>query len=118
MLNSQRILSLTAQHEAWRTDNFLNKKGFYPVFSGFKKYFGLLSPGAITLFLYLGLHSNNISGQSHHSIKTMAKNLNKSERTVSNWISELEEIGLIERLQPNFNSVSHTFIIPYDESNN
>ena len=39
--------------------------------------------------------------------------LNKSVRTISNWIKELEDNLLIERIQVDYNSPSKTFIIPY-----
>lgn len=107
--------NLRKEHSEWRKYNFENREGFYPVFSDFKVYFDVLSPGAISLFLYFGLHSNNVTGECKHTLETIAKNFNKSVRTISNWINELEENDLIVRLQENFNSPSKTFIIPYTE---
>lgn len=109
----KQIAKLKQDHFEWREQNFKYKEGFYPVFKGFKKHMQSLSPGAISLFLYLGLHSNNLTGESSHSIETIASFFNKSTRTISAWIKELEEQDLIERVQIKFNGVSHTFIKPY-----
>ena len=103
------------EHKNWRSYNFANKEGFYPVFSDFKNYLDKISPGAITLFIYFGLHSNNSTGECRHTIETIAENLNKSTRTVSNWIKELEEANLIRRLQEDYNTPSRTFIQPYTD---
>lgn len=101
------------EHKEWRNYNFNNKEGFFPLFSDFKNEMKYLSPGAISLFVYFGLHSNNITGECSHSLETIAQNLDKSVRTISNWIKELESNQLIERLQLDFNKSSRTFIIPY-----
>ena len=36
-----------------------------------------------------------------------------SDRTISNWFSELEKLNLIIRYQLKFNSVSHTYLNSY-----
>lgn len=113
MKSRDKANNLRKEHSNWRVYNFENKEGFYPIFSDFKNYFGNLSPGAITLFLYFGLHSNNQTGECKHTLETIAHNLNKSVRTISNWIKELEENLLITRIQEDYNSPSRTFIIPY-----
>lgn len=113
MKNKEKANLLKDDYLNWKLNNFESKTGFYPVFSNFKEHMKTLSPGAITLFIYLGLHSNNQTGESFHSLETMAKNLNKSTRTISSWANELEESGLIVRLQLSFNSFSTTFIRPY-----
>lgn len=115
IINRERATVLRKQHSQWRDTNFINKEGFFPVFQGFKEYMSSLSSGAISLFIYLGLHSNNLTGECSHSVEKMAKYFNKSTRTISNWIKELEEADLIERLQLKFNGVAHTFIKPYSE---
>lgn len=112
----KKAAELKKEHTEWRNKNFLNKQGFFPVFQGFKNQMKILSPGAISLFLYLGLHSNNLTGETTHSIERMASFFGKSTRTISMWLKELEENGLIERVQITFNGTSHTFIRPYDNS--
>ncbi|MCU4987328.1 helix-turn-helix domain-containing protein [Bacillus wiedmannii] len=108
--------TLKKEHYEWRDMNFTVKNGFFPVFQEFKKYLQSLSGGAVSLFIYLGLNSNNKTGECYHSIETMANFFGKSTRTISQWIKELEENELIVRIQPEFNSVSHTFLRPYGEN--
>ena len=111
----KKVSKLKRDHLEWRELNFKQKSGFFPVFKEFKSHMGNLSPGAISLFLYLGLHSNNLTGESSHGIERMAKFFNKSTRTISSWLKELEKEGLIERVQIKFNGPSHTFIKPYSD---
>lgn len=124
MKSREKANQLTKEHMEWREYNFKNKEGFYPIFADFKDYLNELSPGAITLFLYFGMYSNNQTGECKHTLETIAKNLNRSVRTISNWIKELEEFELIKRIQLDYNSPSRTYIIPYtkkyfrDDNNN
>src|SRR5690625_977948 len=100
-------------HSKWRDENFINKEGFFPLFSDFKYYLNQISPGAASLFIYIGLHSNNQTGECYHNIKRIAKYFGKSPRTISSWFKELEDIGLVKRIQLQMNGVAHTFICPY-----
>lgn len=109
-----QISDLKRDHLTWRDNNFRHKKGFFPVFSGFKEYMKDLSPGATSLFIYFGMHANNLTGECTHSLARIANYFNKSVRTISIWIKELEEIGLIIRIQSTFNGNAHTYILPYD----
>lgn len=113
MKSRERSIKLIQNHKEWRNYNFKNKEGFYPVFSDFKEYLSEISPGAITLFIYFGLYSNNQTGECRHTIDNISKNLDKSTRTISNWIKELEDFKLIERIQTDYNTPSKTYIIPY-----
>lgn len=103
-----------SEHEAWRTENFKKKEGFFPVFSDFRYILGKISPGATSLFIYLGLNSNNKTGECFHSLETIANNLNRTVRTISNWMKELEMNNLIFRVQEKFNGPSKTFLRPYN----
>lgn len=109
---------LRKEHSMWRDTNFLEKKGFFPVFYDFKDKLPQLSGGAISLYLYFGLHSNNQTGESFHNIDRIATFFGKSSRTVSKWITELEEAELIERIQLELNGPSHTFLKPYKKNEN
>ncbi|MEC2393940.1 hypothetical protein BK709_19550 [Bacillus thuringiensis serovar shandongiensis] len=107
---------LKREHYEWRDMNFTIKNGFFPVFHEFKDCLQHLSGGAVSLFIYLGLNSNNKTGECYHSIETMANFFDKSTRTISQWLKELEENELIVRIQLEFNGVSHTFLRPYGEN--
>lgn len=100
----------------WKNKNFENKQGFFPVFLSFKSILNKISPGAVSLYLYFGLNSNK-EGFSFHKIETIANYFNRSPRTISNWINELVDIGLIERKQYDLNSVSITYLKPYEFDN-
>lgn len=95
--------------------NALDNFGFFPVFQPLKETFILkkLSGNALRLYLYLGLMSDNNTGETWVSIDTMATYFEKSKRTISDWLKELEKAGLIERMQLKPNEVSHTFLKPY-----
>lgn len=111
--NSEIAADLRNKHSKWRDDNFLNKEGFFPVFKNFEYYLSKISGGAVSLFIYIGLNSNNKTGECYHDINTISIYFNKSTRTISSWFRELEDIGLIKRFQLKMNGVSHTFIQPY-----
>ncbi|ENQ3081192.1 helix-turn-helix domain-containing protein [Bacillus cereus] len=104
---------LKKEHQEWREINFMLKNGFFPVFQDFKDHLKNLSGGSVSLFIYLGLNSNNKTGECYHSIETIADFFGKSTRTISQWIKELEDANLIKRIQLEFNGVSHTFLKPY-----
>ena len=104
---------LRKEHSQWRDTNFSNKNGFFPIFYDFKELLPNLSGGSVSLFIYLGLHSNNQTGECFHSIDKISKFFNKSPRTISTWINELENAELIQRLQLEINGPAHTFIRPY-----
>ena len=115
--NLYRAHRLRKRHALWRQNNFKRKEPFFPVFSSFSYYLPKISGGAVSLFLYLGLHSNNQTGECYHDLKTISNFFNKTPRTITSWFKELEDVGLIERFQLHMNGVAHTFIVPYDEEN-
>lgn len=108
-----RATKLKKEHSEWRNKKFSNKDGFFPVFYDFKEYLSELSGGAVSLFIYIGLHANNQTGECYHDLERIANHFDRSTRTISSWFKELEDAGLIERLQLKLNGVSHTFIRPY-----
>lgn len=116
--NYIKSTELRKQHAEWRDINFINKVGFFPLFYGFKDHLKDLSGGAVSLFVYLGLNSNNQTGECYHSLEKIAGFFGKSTRTISQWIKELEQHKLIKRIQIEFNGVSHTFILPYGSTSN
>ncbi|MDD9309716.1 helix-turn-helix domain-containing protein [Cytobacillus firmus] len=112
--NKRKATLLRKQYGEWKKEAF-KKLGFFPIFQPIKESFILrkTSGNAIKLYVYLGLISANETGESWVSIETISKYFMKSERTISNWLKELEEVGLIERFQLEKDGVAHTFIKPY-----
>ena len=70
-----------------------------------------LKDGAIKLYLYYALVANNDTGESWHSIDTISKKLGTTERSISNWNNQLEDLGLIYRTGTGKKSKA-TFILP------
>ncbi|MGP1910668.1 helix-turn-helix domain-containing protein [Metabacillus sp. JX24] len=101
-------------YKEWKKISLKNL-GYFPVFQPFKEEFLLkkLSGNAIRLYLYLGLHAGNHSGETWVSIETISKYFDKSPRAISYWIKELENYKLIIRVQLRPNESSHTFLRPY-----
>ncbi|MCK8625201.1 helix-turn-helix domain-containing protein [Apilactobacillus sp. M161] len=97
----------------WRKIQYDNKVGFFPIFSDFSKKIPKLSTGAISLYVFLGLKSNYKTGTSFYSINKLSIIFDKSPRTISIWIKNLEDNGLIYREQKRKNGVSVTYLLPY-----
>lgn len=102
------------QYKQWKSVA-IERDGWFPVFTNFKEDFFLrdLSGNAVKLYLYLGLHAKNETGECWVTIGTMAKYFEKSHRTISGWIKELEDAQLVKRMQLETNSVAYTFLRPY-----
>lgn len=111
------MTSKNDNYTEWRKEQFIKNEGFFPIFSDFRKVMRYLSPGAISLYVYLGLHSNYKTGEVFHSLGKIAIHFGKSTRTISNWMKELENLQLIKREQFEVNKVSHTFLQPYSVDN-
>jgi DNA-binding Lrp family transcriptional regulator len=106
---------LKRNYEAWKR-NGLSNGGYFVIFNGFLKETKLraISGNALKLYIYLGLNSNNMSGEVWHTNKSIAKYFTKSERTIREWMKELEDLNLIKRFQLEFNGISHTYLQPYE----
>jgi hypothetical protein len=93
----------------------IGNEGYFIIFNTYLEdgYLCRLSGGATKLFIYLGIVSKNDTGESFHSVESMAKYFDVSERTITTWIKELEKEKLIIRMQLELNGVSHTYLQPY-----
>lgn len=109
----KRARELENEYMKWKNTNLAEKVGFFAVFNGFRDLLAKLSPGAVKLYIFLGLASHNWRGFSYYSISHTAKYLGVSTRTVQNWLKELEEKGLIERLQHTRSGIARTYLRPY-----
>lgn len=124
MSNIEKKAPLKRNHQArldrenfkqWKKDN-LKSSGYFVIFNGFQAngYLKKLSGNALKLYIYLGVHSDNVTGESFHGIETIAKYFGKSERTIYTWFNELVDLHLIRRAQLEFNGPAHTFLQPYN----
>lgn len=104
---------LRDQYASWKKEG-LKGGGWFPIFNGFKHaHLKSLSGNALRLYLYFGLHGKQETGESWHDIETIAEFFEKSPRAIKLWIQELEEAGLIERIQMSANGVAFTYLVPY-----
>jgi hypothetical protein len=112
--NKRRAEIYKEKFSSWKKNSLINE-GYFPIFKNFKEKFILkdLSGNAIKLYIYLGYHSKNQTGECWVTIDTIAKYFDKSNRAVSGWIKELEGAQLIKRMQMEKNGVAHTFLTPY-----
>lgn len=113
--NFEKTKVLREEYRNWREHQHDFRQGFFPIFNDFLTFLPNLSGGACLLYLYFGLHAKNKTGESFHDVKRIAQFFGKTPRTIREWIAELEEKRLIERMQVKFNGVTYTYLLPYGE---
>jgi len=114
--NKKKALLVKENYAIWKQKG-LDEHGFFIIFNGFLENDLLqkISGGALKLYVFLGIKSDNKTGESFYTISYMADYFKVSERAISKWISELESFNLIIRYQLKFNGVSHTYLNLYDQ---
>ena len=113
--NAEIAKNLRATYAQWKNSKTKNKAGFFVVYNDFKDY-GLLkhiSGGALKCYIFLGIVSKNDSGECWYTVESIANYFEVSQRTVSNWLKELEKNNLIKKLQFHPDEPAHTFLKPY-----
>lgn len=113
--NYKKAEHYKSNYGVWKQDRIDKKSGFFIIYNDFKDKHILqkVSGNTIKCYIYLGISSKNDTGESWHSISTIATYFDVSTRTVSNWLKELEKFNLIRRIQLDLDSPSHTFLQPY-----
>jgi DNA-binding MarR family transcriptional regulator len=72
-----------------------------------------VSGNALRVYLYFVIRADVSTGEiRQYSVKDIASHLERSERAVNGWIKELQDCGLIERLQTTPNSQAYTYLLP------
>ena len=101
-------------YQIWKT-NSIRTAGFFLIFNGFldNEYLKHISGGALKLYVFLGIKSNNLTGESFYSLESIANYFDVSQKTISNWFKELINLRLVYRYQLKFNGVSHSILRPY-----
>lgn len=110
--NDIEDISFKKYFELWKKYNFNAKEPFTPIFLGFKESLKDLDGGALKLYLYFCLHSNNTEGHSWHSIQRIAEFFKKEPRTINSWIKILVSKGLIYRDKKG-HVTNTTYLVPY-----
>lgn len=105
-------------YKQWKLSN-LETSGYFIIFSGFLSNLILkrISGNSLKLYLYMGINSNNMTGETFHSVEAIAKYFGKTERTIFSWMNELVELHLVRRVQFEYNGPAHTFLQPYSTTN-
>jgi len=105
---------LRNNHRSWKKERQEQKTPFFMVYKDFMDlYLKDISAGSLKLYLYLGFHVNSFTGECWVSTEKIAEFFGNDPRSVRKWISELETLGLIKRIQMGFKRVSNTFLLPY-----
>jgi len=108
---------LRDNHRSWKKERQTQKSSFFMVYTDFMDlYLKDVSGGALKLYLFLGFHVNSFTGECWVSTEKIADFFGNDPRSVRKWISELESLGLIKRIQMGFKRVSNTFLLPYWKS--
>lgn len=113
--NPEKAKLYRSNYEIWKKHS-LETNGYFVIFNGLIESEKLkkISGNALKLYIYLGIHSKNFTGEVWHSNKTISKYFGKSERTVRDWMKELEDLNLIRRMRLKYNGEPHVFLQPYE----
>lgn len=84
---------------------------FARVDSNFINFLPYLNDGAVKLYLYYAAAAKSDTGASWHSVDTISKKLDATERSIGNWNRQLENLGLIFRTSSGKRSKT-TFVLP------
>lgn len=106
--------SLRNEHTSWKKKTKKENQPFFMIYKSFQnEHLADISGGALKLYVYLGFQSNNFTGESWHSVETIADFFGNDPRTVQKWFKELEERHLVQRVQRGYKWISNTFLLPY-----
>ena len=84
---------------------------FAKVDSRFVNFLPYLNDGTVKLYLYYAIAAKSDTGESWHSMDTISRNLDVTERSIGNWNRQLEDLGLIFRIN-NRRKSKATFVLP------
>jgi hypothetical protein len=105
---------LREQYKQWKLGKQEKKDPFFIIYNDFKDlYLKEISGGALKLYIFMGFHARNWTGELWISTPKFAEFFEKDPRTIKKWLAELEEIGLIKRIQTGYHRVANTFLLPY-----
>ncbi|MDN4618436.1 hypothetical protein QCD85_10035 [Paenibacillus sp. PsM32] len=101
-------------YEKWKKE-MLENFSYVPIFKPMMDSFLLrdLSGGAMKLYIYLTFYSGNYTGETWVGIEKTSEYFNVSSRTISRWISKLQNKNLIYRKQYVKDGPTHTFLLIY-----
>ena len=98
-------------YQSWLDYVKNQKTGYFMLSNSIEEYLPLIKSPAINLYIFYAIHANNEFGNSYYSVDSIARKLNVSNKTITNWNSNLQDAGLIIRQQIS-NSSSTTQLRP------
>lgn len=114
-LVNAEMADLRVNYNKWRYRQKKEKAPFFIIYTDFLKSNKLkdINPTALKVYVYLGLHAKNDTGECWHSVETIAEYFGMDKRTINRALENLVELELIERIQKGFKRVANTFLKPY-----
>lgn len=110
---------LRKDYSNWKDQRRESKAPFFIIYTDFKDtHLKDISGGALKLYVYLGFQVNTFTGECWHSADSIAEYFGNDVRTVKKWFEELEDIGLIRRIQNGYKRIANTFLLPYEKKEN
>jgi hypothetical protein len=107
---------LRDEYREWKKYRKDENSPFFIIYKDFQdQHLKKISGGALKLFVFLGFNTNNFTGECWISIAEIADYFENDARTIKNWVSELEEIGLLKRIQTGFKRKANSFLQPYGD---
>lgn len=101
-------------YKYWRNYRMDVNEGFIMVPKNIMYYLGSIRSKAVNLYLYYCYRANTETGKSWAAIDTMARELETSTKSITNWNNELESLGLIKRVAGNKSSKT-TYLLPISD---
>lgn len=112
----EQMNQLRGNYKAWKERKRISGTPFFMVYTDFKDtHLKEMSGGSLKLYVYLGFHANNFTGESWHSSDTIADYFGVDVRTVKKWFAELEDRNMVTRIQTGYKRAANTFLLPYGE---
>ncbi|MDQ2085171.1 helix-turn-helix domain-containing protein [Herbivorax sp. ANBcel31] len=109
------MAQLRRNYGKWRKDKLIKKDGFFIIYNDFyiSEKLKHIKGNALKVYVYLGIHVKNETGECWHSVERIADYFEMDKRTVERALGNLEELELIQRIQKGFKRVANTFLKPY-----
>lgn len=108
--------NLRETYREWKKFRRVTSAPFFIIYKDFQdEHLKKISGGALKLFIYLGFNTNNFTGECWISSSEIAEYFGNDARTVKKWFAELEELGLLKRIQTGFKRKANSFLLPYGD---
>lgn len=106
-----KIIDIPYLYRTWLIQQRNKKTGYFTMSNNIQEYLPLIKSPALNLYLFYAIHAKNELGYSYYSNERIARELQVSQKTISNWNKTLQDIGLITR-KAQANSSSMTYLLP------